>query len=549
VNAGIKNALSKRAEELVQSLYPQLGLWRRLTSPFRPEAIVEKLAALDEPALIPDLLPLLITADRTTARVAAAAVHHLVHLLKPQEYVYLDQLVRQSYSNWQTRRAPWYAIPTIEVSRLANMQEFAVSLVGIASCHGNGYVRAEALRELGKNENGAELPFLLIRVNDWVRENRQIANALTLSRVRVDYARHLVTWLPLVLRLQGAARNDHSVVVDKVSKVLENPAAMPAVSNGFEAPDQFIRRFCFERALNMNNLDLLDVLNRCLSDPDPYVRKKALGNLAGALPNDSFRPLLQQARQDSNMHVRRAALQILAEKYPTEADPEFRTALLDTNIAIREAARSYFRTNGGLDFRSFYVGKSESSTGRELLAAILGLGETGTAADSQALDRFLDNPSPGIRHAAVRGIAKLNPAPYTDRFVIAINDTSTRVAWEATLALVKKANLVGGRRLWEVFQRSSHRHGKRFALFLIARISKWDSLIFLLRALPASDESLAELSRDYVRRWFARYNRTFTTPTPDQLSKLRALLATHELLLAPALAVELKSIIDTFPKP
>jgi hypothetical protein len=86
-------------------------------------------------------------------------------------------------------------------------------------------VRAKAIRELGRIQNGSELPFLLIRVNDWVEVNRASASELILGRARTDYAQHFVTWLPLVIRLKKIVRADQSILVSVIQSTLESPQA------------------------------------------------------------------------------------------------------------------------------------------------------------------------------------------------------------------------------------------------------------------------------------------------------------------------------------
>jgi HEAT repeat protein len=54
------------------------------------------------------------------------------------------------------------------------------------------YVRQAAVEALGKIESGAELPFLLMRVNDWVPNVRNLAAELLEKRVRPDYVPHFV---------------------------------------------------------------------------------------------------------------------------------------------------------------------------------------------------------------------------------------------------------------------------------------------------------------------------------------------------------------------
>ena len=168
----MKNRPSESTERLIESLYAKKGLWDRFVQLDPQYEIIRQIAEAGEPAAIPDLLPILIIGDRRSILASAKAIHHLLQMLKPTDFVRFDEFVRQGYADWNARREPWYSMKPKDVGHLASMEETSVWLLGIASCHTNGYVREAAVRELGKTEAGAELPFLLIRANDWVPEIR-----------------------------------------------------------------------------------------------------------------------------------------------------------------------------------------------------------------------------------------------------------------------------------------------------------------------------------------------------------------------------------------
>ena len=88
--------------------------------------------------------------------------------------------------------------------------------------------------------------------------------------------------------------------------------------------------------------------------------------------------------------------------------------------------------------------------------------------------------------------------------------------------------------------------GKRCALFLIARISKRESINLLIQSLMNENDFCIELSRRYVARWFPRYNRTVVTPTPEQLSRLNNTLNRCNLLLDPGTQHQLESLLKSF---
>src|SRR6266853_4922946 len=542
----MKNKLPESTERLIESLYVRKRLWDRFVQPSAPAEVIRQIADAGEPAVIPDLLPILIMGDRKAILASANAIHRLLGQLKPADFARFDEFVRQSYSEWRARREPWYSMNPKDVGHLASLGEMSVSLLGIASCHTNGYVREAAVGELGKTKTGAELPFILIRANDWVPEIRSSARNYLLNRIRPDYIHHLMDWLPLALRLSKVGRDDHSAILEAIRGLLASSEAREALREGFESHDHFVRRFCFQLALNSNEADFLTVLQRAFVERDAQVRKEAVYKLHAILPGGGAKELLIRARNDGCMAVRREALHIFAEKYAAEADQEFQSALLDANIAVREEAHYYFQKKGTVDLRAYYSHRLENSNSRQLCAAIAGVGETGVAKDSQLVERFLNNQHSKVRVATLHTIAKLNPDAYLDKFVLALDDASSKVAREAVLALSKKANSVGGQRLWEIYDSCRYPHGKRWALFLLARINKWDSIAFLIQSLPDQNDSCVELSQRYIVRWFARYNRSFATPTAEQLSRLRNVLSRCNLLLSSGTQRQLDSLLKSF---
>jgi HEAT repeat protein len=540
----MKNKPSEAIERLVESLYVRKGLWDRIVQPGQPEEVIRLIADSGEPSVIPDLLPILIIGDRKSILASAKAIHHLLQKLKPDDFVRFDEFVRQGYADWRVRREPWYQMKPADVDHLASIGELSISLLGIASCHTNGYVREAAIRELGKTETGSELPFLLIRANDWVPEIRSFVRNLLLNRIRADYIHRLMPWLPLALRLSYTGRDNHSVILEAVRELFASPEANNALREGFESPDQFARRFCFHLALNSSEVDVA-ILHLAFANRDPQVRKEAVSKLHAILPVGGSRELLIRARNDGCMAVRREALHIFAEKYVDEADQEFQSALLDTSIAVREEAQFYFQKKGAVDLRVYYSCRLETSNNRQLYAAIAGVGEIGLAKDSQLVKRFLQDRSAKIRGAALHTIAKLNANAYLDEFALALGDESGKVAREAALALSKKPNSVGGQRLWEIFDSCRYPHGKRWALFLLARVNKWDSINFLIQSLIDQNDSCVDLSQKYIARWFARYNRSFATPTAEQLSRLRNTLSKSNLLLSSGMHRQLDSLLTS----
>lgn len=541
----MKTKPSALMEKLIESLYGKKKLWDRFLQRDQSDEIIKQIADAGEPAVIPDLLPVLIIGDTRSIRACANAIHALLQQLKPADFVTLDELMRCRYSDWHARREPWYLMKPEDIGHFVRMGEMSVSLLGIASCHMNGHVRERALQELGKVESGAELPFLLMRANDWAEEVRSLAQGLLLNRMRSTYVHHLLAWLPLALRLRVARRGDHSGIIEAVRTIFVSPEARDILYQGLRSRDRLTHRFCFETALNVG-ADTLSTLRYAFMEGDSEVRKIAVRKVGAIVPTAEAKELLMRARNDSSMAVRREALRIIAERYADEAVGEFQSALLDNNIAVREEAQYYFRQNRALNLREYYLEAIKDLSGRRLCAGVGGLGEVGLAKDAKAVERFARDESSKLRLAALHAMAKLDPHAYIDEFVTALEDRSSKVSREAVMALSKKVSSVGGARLWEVHNRCRYRHGKQGTLYLLARINKWDSIAFLIRSLTAENDFLLQLSRRYIARWFARYNRSFAKPTTEQILRLKSALLECKLLVSAETENQLQSLVNGF---
>src|SRR5882762_3839318 len=104
----MKNKPSESTERLIESLYVKKGLWDRFVQIDPQDEIIHQIADAGEPAAIPDLLPFLIIGDRRSVLASAKAIHHLLQMLKPTDFVRFDEFVRQGYPDWRVRREPWY---------------------------------------------------------------------------------------------------------------------------------------------------------------------------------------------------------------------------------------------------------------------------------------------------------------------------------------------------------------------------------------------------------------------------------------------------------
>ena len=525
--------LSPATRELVEALYRRLDLLERFFQGDPRMEILRKIGDTGEPAAIPDLLPLVLTRSSEIAREATRVIEQLLECVKPAEYSRFDEYLRVGDIDWKWRREAWAELRVQDVKQFAKLSKSAAFLLGVLSCHSSGYLRESAVRELGHINSGAELPFLLLRVNDWVGNIREIARTLVSARIRPEYSSAFLKWLPLVLRLRLTRRGKSEEIIERVKELFQSAEAAHLLEAGRNSEDRLARRFFYEASLSGRHEGEEALLPTALQDSDFHIRAIAARALEHRPPSAEAQRLLEAALRSRFSRVRHEALRSYAEKYREAAEAELERALLDSNISIREEAQFYLNRTGTVNLRDFYIENVAASSGKALASSLAGLGETGRKEDTATVSQHLAAEQPQVRAAALRAIAKLDPAYDTTVFLAALCDESAKAGREASFGLQKRVNSVGGARLWDAFVRCKSPRAKLGVLFLIARLSKWESIGYLLLALGDPDKNVSDAAIRYKARLWRRWNRSFVPPTRVQAESVRAILDTHELLISP----------------
>jgi hypothetical protein len=229
--------------------------------------------------------------------------------------------------------------------------------------------------------------------------------------------------------------------------------------------------------------------------------------------------------RDPYMPVRRIALQITVERFHALAHDVLFAALLDVNATIREVARYYLRRTAPMDFAAFYRDALGTGTGNQLLGAIHGISETGTAVDAERLLPSASQGSIRIRKAAIAAIARLQQGDqYLSLFMKALVHALPGLSNAGRDALLDRAYILDTGCLAELLQTSPYMHVRKNVLRLLARVGKWTSLPYLIRAICDKDDGIVQMATRLLKRWLLSSNRYFVTPTIEQLAEIQGTL-------------------------
>ena len=527
---------------LAQDSRVWLGRRRKMVRSLR------QVAVLGEPAAISAISYYLYDDDSAVAEEAALAVDLLLTAVSAELLPTLDQRIRsESYYGFQNDRWRVAAVPLAE--RFRGSRAYASALC-IASCHASGYVRQAAVERLDREiTSGVEIPFLLLRLDDWVAVVRQAAEQAVAHRLSDSDRQAYLKLLPLIAQMRSRLRTMESAALASIDDLLR--ADVKALVDGALASESRRgRRFGLSLALALSRgvkETEEGVLERVIRSKDPAARLQlACWLAAGNTLPELQRQLIPRLLDDRVVAVRRVALGWCATREPGNHVATLRAALLDPSALIRSIAQFHLPKIEPIDLRHFYRAAVTEFERRLLKAALGGLGETGRSTDADLVVRFLDAPEPKIRRAALGALAKLALETHLEIFVDALQSSSAGVSRQARIALDRHAQIVGAGRLEAIFAEARHAHVRRQALSLINQLPKWQKLPLLIEIFGGSDESIRKVAENFLRNWLANYNRTHNIqPTKAEVARIRRAMDAQGLKLEGRLRLEFGALVKS----
>jgi len=519
--------LSDIAQALLRALGREIRPGRSAEASRSDAAVLDRHGERREAALVPQLIEIAFGGGDDTRHRALRALGECIAVASAEELLELDELCRQ---RWWDDRMGWRAVRPSDVDALAGISADPTRTLGVLSFHPDGRVRERAVRQLGGMSGGAELPFLLIRLNDWVGAIARSAERAVASRVTPSHADAFVDNLPILLRLGERRRRPHDAVIRAVIEMLLAPESRNALERGLGSPARGVRRILYRACLEARWLGGTILIERALSDEDSVIRVAAARRARQELSTADLERLAPRLSSDPYPSVRSEGLAAAAEHGAPNAERLLLDALTDRSRVVRETARFGLRRYRNVrDFASIYRARiAELRDGgdrvRGIAAALLGLGESGSGEDASVLVPFLEDPRPTVRAAAARAVAMLDIESTLSRLVAMLSDASPIVTRQVRRAIEPRIGSVSLDELRHQIARSPHMKGRLDGLLLGRRLRKWDAIVLSLENVRDRYPEVREAAMAGVRRWIVNQNSSFEQPTRGQLRALRSTL-------------------------
>ena len=334
--------LSEHGRLLTGRLHELRALKRWSGPSTRDEAIqslLQQLADSCETAALPCVAQFLLATDEQTRTTARRITSRLLAGLSPYDLIQLSECFARQY-DWYISEE-WEKLGPFDLPLLtgASVESRCPAALGLLSFHRNGYIRHQAVRLLSEQADGTELPFLLLRQNDWVPPIAFDAQVAVAQRIGKPYVHHLAGSLHLILHLGTFRRHDHQDVIRKVIELLTWPEHGDILKAAVRNADREDRRQVVRHGLEIAGEHRERLISLALESDDSLIRLNACKYVAAAFAGSQLQTILDRLLSDAFMPVRREGLRIKTERFPDSANEVWQGALLDSSRSIRELAR------------------------------------------------------------------------------------------------------------------------------------------------------------------------------------------------------------------
>lgn len=388
------------------------------------------------------------------------------------------------------------------------------------SCHYNGFKRESAVRALGNMGDPRALSALLVRVNDWVSEVREVAKESFIKLLTTQNINSVIDHLPQIYHLLKCGRTEHGALIEKVDGYLIEQRSSDFLIQGINSPEKLVARACFNLVIKNKLLLEHELVELGLKNKDVIIRLKC-ADLLRYVPLSVRTPLLKIAIKDKFMPIRREAFQTQLKINDLNNEELAKSFLFDRHSAIREIAINFLKLKK-INISKIYLDAMESSKIASINCAIWGIGHLLLKEHVGKVESKLNNCSfPRVRKQALTTLYQLSYDFMKTILLKSLFDESPSVCKNAARLLSKSEFALTLTDISSIMKKASSTQLYSICFSLSRHINKWDRLIFIINCHSLNLEKIESelLQKEYVH-WNQGFNNSGTQPSKEQLLKL-----------------------------
>lgn len=342
----------------------------------------------------------------------------------------------------------------------------------------NGYGRQDCMKRLG-NTQGA-LPFILLRMNDWVELIREGAYTMAKERIKECSLYELLCALPILEKVEHACRRSEDrlqSLKDQIGCVIGQKfctAGLEELRAVFRC-DSFVQNaIC--RFVNRNKVLEQDQMERLLSLEKAGYGKKLL--ILGIFRHYGYnREKLEEYLASKSAIVRYHALLYRFEQ-EQNAWEGLDKMLLDPSKRIREYAAYILAKYQNVDIIEYYAKELQNQVSKTVL---FGIGENGTHRELALVIPFLESKDERISKAALTAYGRLAAESGNEVYWRFLSGSGPVMARQAYRLICKYQISYNTQDVYRSFEQNRGSALGDCFLKLLLRAPSWQRLPYLLQ--------------------------------------------------------------------
>ena len=470
---------------------------------------LEKEESLEE---LPRAIYLLLSDNEELKLRTSKVIYRIIRNLSTEQLLKLDLLFRERTSlDWNF---DWVNENPNNMLHLAMSDEEKIAILGLCTFHPNGYFREKSIKLLSEFQNSSIIPYIIIRLNDWVSPLRTLAKEVLKNKLLIENAKEIINNLPLLLRLKNCSRGVHEEIINMVTEFLISDKCRDELLCGLKSKNQKVRYYCYNTLMSFGVFHNATLIKYITKEKIPYIRLNVIRYVINNSSVDELKSFYRILLKDKNPKVRSEVLLAVSKYESIPIGKELEVSLLDRSFAMRETARFLLGKREFGNFAEFY--RDTINKGESLVGAIYGLGETGTAQDCKHIECYINTENIRLLRAVMVALCRLNYDGYREFFIDKLNDERVGISKQAKKVLWERFDSSDGELVYKINKEAGQKHVLINTAVLLFSLSKWNNIRYILEFCSSDDEELRSLAKYNLMKWRATFNRSFNKPTERQ---------------------------------
>lgn len=385
----------------------------------------------------------------------------------------------------------WQTIDIKSMSTYFQNSDDYESLLIMGSFHPSGYFREKCLKLLYAYPQ--TLPFMMIRMNDWVQQVQEQAYVLTMQRLSECSLEELIQTSYVLIKVKKSKRRQQ-IHFDEVEKYYIN--RFNELIHNLDIYNllclNISTRKAFYQIVTEHSLLSNELIEKLLTkEKDSYCLLLLTRSLLHSEQMDMVK--LHSYLYHPSFYVRKEAI-LCYYHFNQNIWNGIEEFLLDKSYSIRDYIRFLLRKHTQFDCLNFYLQHLDCPIG------ILGVGECGSEEQVDILLPYLKSDNEKIVKVTIQALSQLMKEKASNIYWHFLLDSRISLSKAAYQSIIKYKVHYGARCVYKYYKQVSHQHQKRYLLRILLAEDSWERLPFLLEMYWHPEDKLCHYIQTKVNQ-------------------------------------------------